>query len=335
MVLKSRILPPVAPMALALALTLALALALPGRLAASEAPSASVEELQLQRVLVLEAAAGITGLQPSGLAVCDGRLLMVSDRHNRQVFHLHIEADVARVAPYLTLTEIPRPDLEPYDFGSRWWSRANRRYDWEGISCDGDGRVYLLSETLAQVLVREPDGQLRWLGSESYRAGRQAGLFQHTNAFAEGLAVAGSQLLIAAERHPRGLVVMSHDSSAEQPRWRVTQALRLGGFPTPLRPKDFAGLWLQGRNLYTLERNHFQVCRRQLGRFKAERCWRYRRVERDPAYGYRDTRFGKAEGLARSGQQLYLVLDNNNDARQADADDRRPQLMVFSVPDGW
>lgn len=284
--------------------------------------------LDLLRALPVE---GAPGLQPSGLAFCGEKLLMVSDRHNHQVFELAIEQETARATPHLTLTDIPKPSLDAYDFGTRWWNTASRRYDWEGISCDSSGRVYLLSETLSQVLVQEPGGKLAWLGDQSFRAGTQASLFQQFNALAEGLAVAESRLLIAAERSPRGLLEMENSSG----QWSVSRAVRLQPFPSLERPVDFSALWLEEDRLYTLERNHFQVCRRNLEDFSLERCWSYRHIEEAPPYAYQDLRFGKAEGIARRGDHLYLVLDNNDVPRASNPQDRRPWLFILKLPQDW
>ncbi len=302
-----------------------------------QVPSESLSLLQALPLEVMEGSA-VSGLQPSGLAWCNGQLLMVSDRHNRQLFRLLIEDDRVRVEPWLELGDIPQPDLSDYDFGSRWWSRISRRYDWEGLSCDNQGRLYLLSETLAQVLIREADGRLHWSGSASFTDGHRAGLFQHSNAFAEGLAVADGRLVIAAERQPRGLVVMEADSAATTPGWQVAGTYYLSGFPSLIRPVDFSGLWLEGDSLYTLERNHFQLCRRTLKALsnrRPQRCWTYRHVEENPAWAWQDRRFGKAEGLARDAEHLYLVLDNNGGGRHNNADDRRPLLFIFRLPETW
>ncbi|MEH6625608.1 MAG: esterase-like activity of phytase family protein [Motiliproteus sp.] len=307
-------------------------LLLSSNICCAETTADSVAKLQLIRALELESDASISGLQPSGLAFCDGQLLMVSDRHNQQIFSLQLTAESAQVVPFLTLTAIPDPDLEGYDLDTRWWNQLSRRYDWEGVSCDKQGNIYLLSETLAQVLVRDKDGALAWLGTEAYQRGQEKGLFQQINAYAEGLAVVGEQMVIAAERHPRGILLLN---VSEDKRWRVSRVKYLEGFPSLFRPVDFSGLWLESDWLYTLERNYFQICKRQLATLDSQRCWQYRHVEEDQRWIYQDRRFGKAEGLARNGNQIYLVLDNNDGSRLSDPDNSKPLLFIFQRPDDW
>ncbi len=291
-----------------------------------------VTKLQLIQAFELESDASVRGLQPSGLVFCDGRLLMVSDRHNQTIFSLKLGAERAQVEQFITLASIPDPDHAGYDFDIRWWNMISQRYDWEGISCDTQGNIYLLSEALAQVLMRSRDGQLRWLGSEAYQQGRSKGLFQQLNAYAEGLAVAGENMVIAAERNPRGMVLLNSNVERE---WRVSSSQYMEGFPSLFRPVDFSGLWLENDFLYTLERNHFQICRRHFPALDVQRCWQYRHIEEDPKWIYRDHRFGKAEGLARSGNQLYLVLDNNNGSRMTDPNNNQPLLFTFQRPADW
>ena len=49
-------------------------------------------------------------------------------------------------------------------------------------------------------------------------------------------------------------------------------------------------------------------------------------------YRYGDRRFGMAEGLAMDAAHIYVVLDNNGNAREHDATDTRPMLFVFHRP---
>ena len=94
-------------------------------------------------------------------------------------------------------------------------------------------------------------------------------------------------------------------------------------------------LILEENYVYSLERNHFRVCKRSLDGFAVIDCWGYRETEEGERWRYQDLRFGKAEGLARRGSELYLVLDNNEDLRATQADNKRPLLFVFQQPEGW
>lgn len=291
---------------------------------------ADVETQTLEpiEVLPLETVAPYSGLQPSGLAACGQQLLMVSDRHNHTIFTLFLEPDRALANEHLKLGKVPKPSLQNYDFGTQWWSNLSRRYDWEGISCEEE-TLFLLSETLSQVLAIKGNGSIHWLGDSAYLAGRGKGLFEQLNAKGEGLAIADGNVYIAAERQPRGLVKFS----LAQPR--INQAFFLNGFPNLVHPEDFAGLLVEQNNIYTLERNHFKACKRNLQNFRVDRCWSYAATEKFPEWRYQDQRFGKAEGIARIKERLYIVTDNNNGPRLSDPNDTRPLLMVFNVPKDW
>jgi hypothetical protein len=62
------------------------------------------------------------------------------------------------------------------------------------------------------------------------------------------------------------------------------------------------------------------------------RAFGYGRTENDPRYTYEDETYGMAEGLAISGREVFIVLDNNGQARAADGADHRAQLFVFERP---
>ncbi|WP_207060608.1 hypothetical protein [Motiliproteus sp. SC1-56] len=289
------------------------------------------ERLELVQALpIVPAAHDTVPLEPSGLAVCGDRLLMVSDDHDDRVFELLPGPRQARARVFIEIKVGAPPTLPNYTSRRLRRLAAKGRWDWEGIACEA-GELFLLSETLAQVLAVDSQGLGTWMGTSLYRAGRDIGLFALPNAFAEGLTLTPSQAFVAGERQPRGLVI------AERGRrpWPRARALWLTPFPDLMSPHDFSGLWAETDTLYTLERNHYQVCRRPPPDFKANRCWGYRHVEQAPDLAYRDQRFGKAEGIARRGDLLYLVLDNNHGPRAADPEDRRPWLFVFSVPADW
>src|SRR5581483_5240016 len=128
--------------------------------------------------------------------------------------------------------------------------------------------------------------------------GRRAGLFATPGAGIEGVALLGERLIVAAERQPRGLMVArSADGPARALRLDETR-LRL----PPARVPDFADLCAEGGRLFALARN-------------AEGpAWSF--AETSAAYPYHDRRYGLGEGLALDRDHVYVVLDNNGDARE-------------------
>ncbi|RRJ82300.1 esterase-like activity of phytase family protein [Aestuariirhabdus litorea] len=270
-----------------------------------------------------------SGLHLSALSLCDGTLLTLSDRHDRQVYRLEIDptAALARTQVWRTLSPPAPADWGWRQRVSSWF--AGRLYDWEGIACRGD-RLYLLSEQLNDLLISSNRGE-SWLQLPRQQFVNQGGVLRSTNAGLEGLTFNGQGLVLAAEREARGLLQFVPEKGGWQLQWLHS--------PLPPEPPlagrspDFSGLWFESPWLYTLERNLFRICRRDT-RFQQQRCWSYADTELAPERRYR-TEFGVAEGIAADAQRIYLITDNNGDARVADADDRRPQLWIFAKPADW
>jgi hypothetical protein len=267
-------------------------------------------ELTLERALPIE---GARGLEPSGLLMSGGKLLMVSDKHDDAIFVLSLGTDVAVARPFVTI--VP-PSPAPLDL--------------EGLAAGPNGSWLLASEAQYRVLQVTPDGQSRFLTPSLRELGARAGLFQKPNAGLEGIVMRDGALLLAAEREPRGL--LESDLSIE--RWQ-TFAMPSSACPAPPpRSNDFADLSVDGARTFALVRNAHLIVELQ----KRDGAWHeaaahsYGRTENDPRFAYADRRFGLAEGLAFDSAHVYVALDNNADRRAAAASDRRPLLFVFRRP---
>jgi hypothetical protein len=152
------------------------------------------------------------------------------------------------------------------------------------------------------------------------------------NAGLEGVTLTqGDHFLLAAERDPRGLieVAVSGDPSSVQ----VFMPDPSYAFEPP-RNADYADLTQSGQHTYALVRNHHLVVRleRTAAGFREGPAFSYRGAEEDPRFRYEDRKYGMGEGLAIVEHEIFIVLDNNGNAREVDASDRRPQLFVFERP---
>jgi len=268
-------------------------------------------ELELEKALPVE---GGANFQPSGLYLSSGRLLTVSDKHDDAVFELSMQTDRAVARP---VVEFQAPGGEALDL--------------EGITGGEDGTLLLASEAQFRILAVSPSGQATWATQSLEKAGQGEGLFQKRNAGLEGVARMGTQLVLAAEREPRGLLEVADGGLGKVLAYRMPSAVcpaRVG------RADDFADLSVANGELFALERNAHLVVRltRVDGRFREARYWSYARTENDPRYRYSDRTFGLAEGLALDEQHVYVVLDNNGEARESAKDDHRAWLFVFKRP---
>lgn len=300
--------------------------------------AAKPSPLVLQKALVLHWSAA---LEPSGLAYCQGQLLMIADNQDQHIFEIHPEAEEdQRVTVYKTLENIPSAPQAPLPWSillEQQFSAlfSQKTYDWEAISCDDQAKIWLASERFIALLKVSQQGDLSWLETDIYTKGHAAGLFQVNNGFIEGMAwQAPNRLFIAAERQERGILVaeIKNQTQAEISQVQALPASALA--EQAKRSADFSDLWLEADALYTLERNHFAVCRRTLTSYEVERCWSYDAIENSADYRYPENNYGIAEGLARIGKQLFIVVDNNQKKRlktgQTDA-----MLFIYNLPEDW
>lgn len=268
-------------------------------------------ELELEQALPVD---GGVGFQPSGLYLSSGRLLMVSDKHDDAVFELSLQSDRAVARPFVT-----------------FHAPGGETLDLEGLTGGEGGSLLLASEAQFRILAVSPSGKATWSTPSLEKAGQEQGLFQKRNAGIEGVAKMGTQLVIAAEREPRGLLEATDGSVGKVLAYRLPRAAcsaRVG------RPDDIADLSVAGGELYALERNAHLVVRltRVDGRFREAGSWSYAGTENDARYRYPDRAFGLAEGLALDEEHVYIVLDNNGQPRESAKDDHRAVLFVFQRP---
>lgn len=162
----------------------------------------------------------------------------------------------------------------------------------------------------------------------------------HFNALFEGLAInpAGDQLWLAAERERRGLLLIKRQQTVWDCDGNCVLLSEAGLEMQPAQfPKakavsrDFADLSLFNGKLFTLERNAYQVCRRDPQTAQVERCWSF------AAEALQDNRrypqaYGLAEALVVDAEGAWIGLDNN-DGKRADGE-QRPIVWRFAAPEG-
>jgi len=272
--------------------------------------------LELEMALPLE---GDEILQPSGLALADGQLYLVSAKHDDQIFSVQLGQDRAE---YKEALKITRPD-----------DASSLKLVWRGIAGDGHGQWLLISETAYRVLKVDKGGKSEWMGPSVLDAGTEIGLFGGDHSGPDGLACLGeNSLLIGASREPRGLIAMQ--LSGEKVK---IEPMKCDSSKTKVqvgRKADFTDLDFSGHTLFALVGSADAVCslkKREDGKITEDQCWSYAATAQDPKYRYRGLK-GIGRGLASDQGRLYVVLDNKGLAREADPKDRRPLLLVFKRP---
>jgi len=297
------------------------------------------------RLLSEHAIDGMRGGNLSGLAQCGKDLWTVSDRDDDQIYRLDTR-DTVWQAETVGIGVPPVPDNGlPWGLRARAWAAAFVRggdLDFEGISCDSAGNRYIVSEAHAAVLQVPTTGPASWLKISPImvREARASGLLLHFNALFEGLAInpEGDQLWLAAERESRGLLLIKR----KQTVWdcdggcvllsEAGREMQPAQFPRArAMPKDFADLALFNGKLFTLERNAFEICRRDAVTAKVERCWSFAAEALQENRRYPQA-FGLAEALIVDADGAWIGIDNNTGAR-ADGE-VRPIVWRFAAPEG-
>ncbi|MBX8472165.1 MULTISPECIES: esterase-like activity of phytase family protein [unclassified Pseudomonas] len=305
----------------------------------------SAEPVQELRVLAEHPVEGMRGGNLSGLALCGNDLWTVSDRDDDQIYRLDIrdrvwQATAVRIDP----PKVPDSGL-PWGISSRTWAASFIRggdLDFEGISCDSAGNRYIVSEAHAAVLQVPPQGPSSWLkiSPMMVREARASGMLLQFNAIFEGLAInpAGDQMWLAAERQSRGLLLIKRQQTVWDCDGRCV-LLSEGGMEMqpPQFPKarpvnrDFSDISLFNGKLFTLERNAYQICRRDAQTAKVELCWSYA-AELLQANRRYEQNFGLEEALVVDAQGAWIGVDNNFGPR-ADGE-VRPIIWRFAAPEG-
>jgi hypothetical protein len=266
--------------------------------------------------------------QPSALLLHEGQLLTVSDKHDDTIYAIERGTTAATLRPFVRF----EPPLE-----------EPPELDLEGLSAAPDGGWWLASESQLRVLhVQAADagnggpllGRARWLTPSLRAVGAAKGCFRVPNAGFEGIALSSpDRLLLAVEREPRALLELAVGAVAPAPDVQLMPATT---YPAePGRQEDFADLTRFGGQLYALVRNAHLVVRLERdpdGAWREGRAFSFRSAENDPRYRYENRKYGMAEGLAMTEREVFVVLDNNGQAREADESDRRPILFVFERP---
>ncbi|MEB0042603.1 MULTISPECIES: esterase-like activity of phytase family protein [unclassified Pseudomonas] len=312
-------------------------------LIASPVFAAPVPQLKM---LAEHAVDGMVGGNLSGLASCGGVLWTVSDRDDALLYRLDTSAAVWKAEGQAILVP-PVPDSGlPFTLVSMAKASALVRggsLDFEGVTCDGAGNRYLVSEGYASVLQVPVTGAPNWLNlpKSVVQQARDSGLLQDFNAIFEGIAInpAGDQLWLAAEREKRGLLSVRREQGAWDCKGSCVMLSEGGKQIMPAQmgsrsvSKDFSDISLFEGKLFTLERAAYQVCRRNLDTGAVERCWSFADDALVPAKRYAQ-KFGLAEALVIDAEGAWIGVDNNFGAR-ADGE-KRPIVWRFAAPkEGW
>lgn len=280
-------------------------------------PEEIVTPLKAVKVLPVE---GPGNLQPSGLTVFNDTLFTVSDKHDDTIFRVQLTGDKAVLVPHV--------QFEPSELVTE------TVLDLEGITCDSEGNFYIVSESTFRILRVSADGEkVSWVSPSLQSDGEKVGLFQTRGAYLEGITlIAENQFVVCAERQPRGIIEVNANTTPPKVtafKYTTTRA----ELPNDRHP-DFTGLFLEDGILYALQRNAYVLCKlvKSQEGFEEADFWSYAAIVTREEFQYENMVFGRAEGLCMDKDYVYVILDNNGDARRAVPSDRRPLLLIMERP---
>ena len=276
--------------------------------------------------------------QPSGLTSCQGKLLTVSDRHDLEIQEIRIHSNgQTEVRPYGRFTELPPPPplATAVDVLRQMiLTLVGKQFDWEGISCDDAGNLYLASEAYSAVLKIPTQGPLHWITLAPHPEIQARKMLSRTNAGIEGIQwLAGNQLILAAESNPAGLIRCRIEQNQCQPN--QVRVLSDDHLPPQLLTRDISGVSAANQQLYVLERYHARVCRRDANDFTIELCYSFKATEKHPRHAHRGAAWGQAEGLQVTDERIFIVIDNNGRVLRSDPASTDTWLFEFQRPDGF
>ncbi len=280
-------------------------------------PVAKIPSLKLINAYPVE---GPPNIQPSGLTIWRDTLFTVSDKHDDTIFKIIVKADKAILVPHIIFSP-PENNLF-------------KKLDFEGITCDKQGNFYIASEMAIRILkVSAAKDTVKWITPDLRPFGMAAGLFQRRNAYIEGITYTElGKFILCAEREPRGIIEVNTLADPisvfayQMDQTKFQKKENVGA--------DFTGLDYDYHELYALGRNSFTICTLKFDgtTYREIKGWSFRSTEVSDNFKYKNMKYGRAEGLAVDSNYFYVILDNNNDPKFNNPDDRRPLLFIFERP---
>ena len=280
-----------------------------------------VKKLELLKTYPIDAPKS----EPSGLTIYQNELYFVSDNHNFELFKIVFAEDSASI------------EIQKISIKAPKGTSKKMTTDLEGITHDGKGNFYLISEELSKILCVEiATGNSFWMQSERPLEALAAPyqLLQMQNAKIEGLTrLPDGTFLLAAERSDRGLIALGPDAADKQKlhfQWAINA--NQSNIPPAIRKKgsiDFADIFYHQEKVYVLDRNAQSVVRITYkdNTWEEQDFWYYGEAEAH----FHQYPMGLAEGLCIDDTYIYIVTDNGSERDR----EKKPTLMIFKKPSNF
>ncbi|MDP7422175.1 MAG: esterase-like activity of phytase family protein, partial [bacterium] len=255
-----------------------------------------VVPLEIVKVLPVD---GPENINPSGLAIHNGHLYSVSDKHDGSIFKVEIKDGRALFTEHLTFkTPEGIIDLRGKMFaadGGDPYDPSKPQLDLEGITIDGNGNFFLISERCFCVIKVLPDGTVDWVSPSFYEAGLKRGLFVTDGAGPEAIAFLEEKtLIVSAEREPRGILLIRLDQ--DPPLFVPFYMNDSGIFHSKKRNPDIASFHVEKGDVWCLGRNSETIFKLIWNEeeYREEDVHFFGHITNRKRYSYQDMKFGMA-----------------------------------------
>ena len=254
----------------------------------------------------------------SALAFHNGKLITVNDRD--AVFH-ELDLQTNFVAKLKKLDLFPKARL------SQIAPKKGSRFDFEGISKDSQGNLYVSEETQRLVFKSSPDGKtievlnFDWSPVKKFLSG-------DVNASLEGIAVAGNLLYLANERSSPRIIVIDLASH------KVTDSFFVDSEGFAFGGPHYSDLAFFKERLFVLNRNNRCILEVDPKEKRVIAEFSFAQMELAEDFAYKsDYPTGAMEGLAIDENYFWLLTDNNGKSRFKHPQDTRPTLFRCKRPE--
>lgn len=260
----------------------------------------------------------------SGLAICQGRILTVSDKDSSVIYQIEKQAGTYALIKYRDLN-LPKTKSVGFQFPNNLYYLLYQlfdktNYDLEGIACDSQA-IYLASERHAKIGIvsLQEERQEKWTSLDIKNI-QEAGLLKKYNAFIEGITIDSKYYYLGVEREPRGVVKIDRNTGH-------TITKKYEDNLSTNRPADISGMAMWKDELYFLSRNEESICKVDKDALTIIDCYSYESHIQNIKYD--SDEFGVVEGMAITDKYVYLVIDNNGMSIK-DQNDTRSRLIVLN-----
>lgn len=249
----------------------------------------------------------------SGIVIVDDSYYVVADKGwNNYIYEIGYQQNTWQVINSLSLGLVAPLDLEGLDF------------------CNGN--FYLINELGNQVYTLGINGEMRLL-SIHYAQKNIDPETWNENAGYEGIAVncKDSILYLAKERDPRFLLEVDMKYGVIESQFNIPED----------ESNDFADMKYENGYLYLLERGGSHISKVDANTKALITKVSYNRTSARPGKLYEPTKYGMAEALLLTEDEIWIGIDNNGLKASKTAEDRfgitgnQPSILRFKRPAGF